>query len=120
MICNKCHSQDIILERVSFFKKKSYFRFFSTGIYGIEAKACMNCGNIYDFSLPVDALRKNNAQYRGGKIKGNTQPLPNEDEKEKAGGEKIADNIQTPPREGEKENDPDSPPPSQAESGGAE
>ena len=61
MKCIHCGNADMVkgtLEGVSFLPERAEKRLSSTGVYGIVALACVNCGALTDLAVSPDALRK--------------------------------------------------------------
>ena len=57
-ICKKGKIVEGTLEGVSFRPSKQRKKIFASGIYGIKAKACSNCGRLIELELDTKALNK--------------------------------------------------------------
>jgi hypothetical protein len=64
MECRQCKNTTLVegsLEGVSFQPKSEHKKWISSGIYGINALVCPECGSLSDFKLDagaIDALKK--------------------------------------------------------------
>ena len=61
MLCEYCKKKDVVegtLEGVSFEPLRESKKRFASGVYGIKAMACPECGRITNCTLDVEALRK--------------------------------------------------------------
>ncbi len=61
MLCKKCGKANVVqgsIEGVSFVPIAESKRMFATGVYGIEATVCPECGDISELRLDTGALKK--------------------------------------------------------------
>jgi hypothetical protein len=61
MACKFCKSTELVdgtLEGVSFVPMRQHRRRLASGVYGIKATVCVECGRISGLTIDVDALRK--------------------------------------------------------------
>ena len=61
MKCEFCASSNTTtgtLEGISFRPSQQRPRFFETGVYGITATVCLECGRLSQFSLDTEVLKK--------------------------------------------------------------
>lgn len=61
LICESCKKEDLIegsLEGVSFQPTSEHGKWLSTGIYGIKAFVCPECGCISNLSIDTETLKR--------------------------------------------------------------
>lgn len=60
-VCHSCKKGELIegtLEGVSFQPLSEAKKWLSSGVYGIHATACSNCGRILDMAIDTQTLRR--------------------------------------------------------------
>ena len=61
MLCEYCKKAELIdgtLEGISFVPSFEHKKWFASGVYGIKAKACPECGRLTNFNVHVGSLKK--------------------------------------------------------------
>ncbi len=61
MLCEYCKKVEMIegtFEGVSFEPSSEHKKMIASGVYGIKAMVCPECGRLSNFSLDTDSLRR--------------------------------------------------------------